>query len=180
MTNITTTKSESKALGLEFTEPRKKKLIELVSAHGNKTRACAEIGISTTTLARHMERDPYYREMVEAAHMQFLGRLEDAAFERAVTGTKKDIYFQGQVVGEETVYSDKLLETLLKANSSKYQTKANNNNTLIVADSGGVVDALGKFLGVDLSKPDSDSQDKPGGDIVEGEYVDVGTEESGS
>lgn len=41
--------------------------------------------------------------------------LVSAAIERAVNGYEKDVYYKGQVVGQEKVFSDTLLQTLLKA-----------------------------------------------------------------
>lgn len=50
--------------------------------------------------------------------------FEDEASRRAVEGVKKDVYYKGEVVGEEVVYSDGLLAKLMDGSKpDKYQRK---------------------------------------------------------
>jgi len=57
--------------------------------------------------------------------------LEPEAMRRAVEGVKKPIYYKGQLVGEELVYSDSLLIRLLEAgNKRKYGRQTNVNGQI--------------------------------------------------
>lgn len=177
MTNITKKDSnESTALGLPFTEPRKKKLLQLLAKHGNLNRAAAEVGVSYTTVTNHMSKEPFFKELVEASRMQYMGKIEDAMFQRAVEGEEEDVWYQGEVVGKKLVKSDRLLEVLAKANDAKYQAKGTTNNTLVVDGSGGIVSALEKFLGVE-DKPKESAQEDADEDIIDGEYDDTTSKE---
>jgi len=67
---------------------------------------------------------PKFSEAWDEAEKLYIHILEEEAHRRAVDGVKKDVYFKGEVVGTEMVYSDGLLQTLLKANDpGKYGAK---------------------------------------------------------
>lgn len=52
-------------------------------------------------------------------------RLEQEAIRRAVDGTNKPVFFQGEIVGFEKEYSDTLLVLLLKAHKpDKYRERS--------------------------------------------------------
>lgn len=59
--------------------------------------------------------DPRYVERWEAAQVAYVERLEREADRRAVEGTEKGVYYQGERVDTERQYSDTLLLALLKA-----------------------------------------------------------------
>lgn len=68
-----------------------------------------------TTFRDAMRRDPEFSAAVQEALDEALGALEAEAMRRAVEGYKRPIYQKGQLVGYETVYSDNMLLTLLRA-----------------------------------------------------------------
>lgn len=60
-------------------------------------------------------------------------KFEDEAARRAIEGVKKDVYYKGEVVGQEVVYSDGLLSKLLDgAKPAKYQPKKESNTSVTV------------------------------------------------
>lgn len=60
-------------------------------------------------------------------------KFEDEATRRAVEGVDKDVYYKGEVVGQERVYSDGLLGKLLDgAKRDKYQPKKDAQTTVNV------------------------------------------------
>lgn len=156
-----------------LTNARKEQFLKLVSETGSPTTAAAQLGMSYTTVRNYISKDPLFKEQFEIARAIYQATLEQAAHERAVKGVKKKIYYQGAEIGEETVYSDRLLETLLKANDpDKYGKGGSTHNTLVIGNEESTLAALGKFLGVDLDKkekPVEDVQD----DIIDGEYTDT-------
>ena len=170
---MSTLPTNPEATGLKLTEPRKKKFLDLLEKTGNASTAAAQLGVSYSTIKSHASKDLYFKECIEIAQAKFLGALEEEAMNRAVTGEMEDVWYQGEVVGQKKVKSDKILEMLLKANSEKYTTKGQSttNNTLIIDSGSSTVDALTKFLGVDVNKKDPENASEPSeGDIIDGEY----------
>lgn len=78
------------------------------------SRATRRLGIDRMTPYMAMRTDPAFKAEVEAAKAEGIDRVEAAAFKRAVSGTTKGVWHQGQRVGEEKVYSDALLLAILK------------------------------------------------------------------
>jgi len=60
--------------------------------------------------------DPVYRRAFEHAKREAVDSLEAEARRRAVEGVWKPIFYRGEVCGWETLYSDSLMVSLLKAN----------------------------------------------------------------
>lgn len=83
--------------------------------HGRKGHACQAAGVSYHTFQRNLMEDKRVAALVEEARQIHLSNLEAAAYERAVDGVEQDIFDKdGNVIGTKVVYSDKLLELLLK------------------------------------------------------------------
>lgn len=78
-------------------------------------------------LKRHYywtENDPWYRRRFEIAYRNVCASIEDVATQRAVHGTERPVFHDGKIVGYETVYSDRLMELLLKgAMPAKYRDR---------------------------------------------------------
>jgi len=97
--------------------------IELAIAdnHGSIARAARALSTSPTYIRQWMIADPEVAQRLRTAQMIGHAALEDVAIERAVHGVEEDVYYQGDVVGQKTNYSDGLLQTLLKAHIQEYQ-----------------------------------------------------------
>lgn len=83
----------------------------------------------------------YYRKKHDAAFAKAWDesldragdKFEDEATRRGVEGVDKDVYYKGEVVGQERVYSDGLLSKLLDgAKRDKYQPKKDASTTVNV------------------------------------------------
>lgn len=73
--------------------------------------------ISNVSYVQHYEWLAYDADYVEAfreAEMMAGDYLEEAAYRRAADGVERAVYYQGQIVGYETEYSDSLLKFLLR------------------------------------------------------------------
>lgn len=68
-----------------------------------------------STFRMALQRDPEFAAAASEALDDALGSLEAEAMRRAVEGYKRPVYQKGQLVGYETVYSDNMLLTLLRA-----------------------------------------------------------------
>lgn len=142
---------------LSFDDSRKQKFIEALATYGNITSAAGVVGVSPSTVKKHMADDEYFAECVSVARANHLAKLEAAAHKRAVDGIEKDIYFKGVVVGKERVYSDGLLQTLLAANDRERYGKSggdvsvNVNNGMDNDQTKQVMDKLAQFLKINTN-----------------------------
>lgn len=94
------------------------KLDELVHALqsncGDRFDACRQCAVSPVFVSTWMKDDKdVHAAIVEAERVGALA-LQSEAIRRAVHGVDKGVYFKGERVDTETVYSDGLLQTLLK------------------------------------------------------------------
>ena len=91
---------------------REKFLIRLAENDGHVVQSCKDIAISKSQAyrwkAKHEEFGDEWDEIVDFA----LEQLEVEARRRAVKGVNVPVFYQGQICGEKTEYSDKLLEIL--------------------------------------------------------------------
>lgn len=100
---------------------RKKGILAALAAGNTLSNAAKLAGVSVATVSTERKRDPQFDRDLESAREGFAAHLETEAYRRAVEGVKKDVRWQGRVVGEETVYSDGLLKTMLAANHDRYK-----------------------------------------------------------
>ena len=86
-----------------------------LKSHGLINTAATTAGVSRRTVDRLRENSAEFDYAVEDALEAAADELELEARRRAVEGVDKGVWYQGENVGTETVYSDALLTTLLKA-----------------------------------------------------------------
>lgn len=68
------------------TPSRLQMVLDIYSKTGKLMEACAQAGINHNTHYRKLEADAGYRAAFEAAERKCVQRLEDIAYDRAVTG----------------------------------------------------------------------------------------------
>lgn len=91
---------------------------ELETNCGDFYGACRALSLSPSFVRKWQSEDALVNETIEnAAQCGALG-LESEAIRRAKYGVDKAVYFKGQVVGHDKVYSDGLLQTLMKGRLS--------------------------------------------------------------
>jgi hypothetical protein len=95
----------------------------LLAKSGIPFYACQEADIDPIRVHELLKRDDRFRERFEICREVGLGALEAEAFRRAVHGYDQKIFDRGVVVGFQTVYSDNLLQFLMKANIPKYRDR---------------------------------------------------------
>ena len=88
--------------------------IERLKATGNVTLAAAGAGVNRQHAYRTRNRNKTFRRRWDEALEQAVDLLEGEA-RRRTTGIRREVWYAGEVVGEESVYSDTLLIFLLKA-----------------------------------------------------------------
>jgi hypothetical protein len=82
-------------------------------------RACGAVGIERSTAYRAREADETFAQAWDDAMEEGIDKAEQEAFRRAVEGTEKGVWHQGQLVGSERVYSDALMALILKGRRKK-------------------------------------------------------------
>jgi hypothetical protein len=96
-------------------------LTALVTFRGHHTRAARAAKVGRASHYRWLE-DETYKALYARAMAMVTTALEDEALRRAHDGIRKGIYYQGERVGNELVYSDGLMMFMLRAaNPKKYR-----------------------------------------------------------
>jgi hypothetical protein len=98
-----------------WTPERQRQFIEGLADCGIVREAAARVGMSEQS-AYQLRRRPDaagFNQAWDAAVQLGVHRLQSTAFERAITGTVKRRYYNGEVVGEDTVFDNRLLIYLL-------------------------------------------------------------------
>jgi hypothetical protein len=90
--------------------------IDALGTTGSVAGACAYVGKSRMSAYRLRNRADagHFRAAWDEALRSVTAILADTAFQRAVEGVQKTIWYKGERIGEETVYNDRLLMYLLR------------------------------------------------------------------
>ena len=91
---------------------------------GDILAAAKEAGVSLIFVNQWRADDAEVDAMLTEAERVGVQGLVSAAIQRGVHGYQKGVYYKGVKVDEETVYSDGLLTTLLKAKVPEFQKEA--------------------------------------------------------
>lgn len=99
-------------------------LTALVISAGRVAKAARAAKINRATVYRWLD-DETFQQHYKRAMGQVTQVLEDEAIRRATDGVTKGIYYQGTKVGTERVYSDGLMQFLLRgAAPEKYRERS--------------------------------------------------------
>lgn len=112
-----------------FGAKRAKLFLHFLSESGRIRQSAQSAGFKDAGALYYRKRhDAAFSKAWEAALDTAGDRFEDEAVRRGVEGVDKDVYYKGEVVGQERVYSDGLLGKLLDgAKREKYAPKKDNN-----------------------------------------------------
>ena len=97
-------------------------LIKLAET-GHVADSCRAVGLNRITAYGRKRDDADFRDRWEVAHQIGMSTLEDEAKRRAYEGVTKGIYYKGDRVDEEIVYSDQLLMFLMQGRDARYKRK---------------------------------------------------------
>lgn len=112
----------------KLSKRKKRAFLNALAKTGRVAHAARAAGYTDSRYLQKLRREDEdfaqeWDEAVEAAG----DVLEDAAMQRAVEGVKEDVFYKGAVVGQRIIYSDALLQFLLKHNKpDKYRENQNN------------------------------------------------------
>lgn len=99
--------------------------------HGDLAAACRDLRTSTRYVHMWLQQDPEVAKAIRNAQMIGWAGLESAAYQRAVLGVEEDVYYQGEVVGTATKYSDSLLAKMLQARVPGYGEVQHTHNHMV-------------------------------------------------
>ena len=99
-----------------WTPERQRAFIEALADTGSVHAACRAVDMSQRG-AYHLRRQPgaeSFREAWQTALDLGVQRIEDVAMDRALNGMDVPVYSYGKLVGQRTVYNDRLLMFMLR------------------------------------------------------------------
>jgi hypothetical protein len=97
-------------------EKRKHIFLRTLAETANLKVAAEAAGYRTTAAVNRLRKeDPSFDEAIAEAAYAAADMIEAEAVRRAVSGVKKAVYYKGEIIDHEFVYSDSLLALLLKA-----------------------------------------------------------------
>lgn len=129
-----TARTNGRARDLDERESgQKERYLRAIGAVGTVSAGCRAARVSHNTVYAWREVDETFALAENQARSSFADALEAEAVRRAVEGSQRPIYQQGQLVGYETVYSDALLWNLLRATRpEKYRERMDLNVSSVV------------------------------------------------
>lgn len=129
--------------------------LQELSAAPDRTSALEKAGIDPAEYFERCKNDSDFVAKV-ADHFDFgIDALEDTAVRRAMFGTEEAVFWQGQVVGWKTVYSDRLLTFLLAGNRAKYRGEGEKSSQLSDEARRTINDVFADAVGEDLPTVDT-------------------------
>ena len=100
-----------------FGNAKKKKFLKKLKETMNVTLSAESVCVHPQTTYYHRRHDPVFEAAWEEALRDAVCELEGAAYNRALNGTKKGVYFNGVKVDEEVQTHDSLTQFMLKAHA---------------------------------------------------------------
>lgn len=101
--------------GAKWNEEREAVFLAVLAEGMSVNTAAKRAGVSYGTVIKHRQQDPEFAAKWEEAYEEGTDVYEDEAKRRAIEGVAKPDYYQGDVVGYTTQYSDGLLMAALAA-----------------------------------------------------------------
>ena len=100
---------------IKFDRAAKDRFIAVYEKRATWQHASDAAGIAATTARHHYNNDEEWRAEVDAARERFINMLENEATRRACEGdVETRLDKDGNIVSTKTVYSDRLMELMLK------------------------------------------------------------------
>lgn len=117
-----------------LSEKKKEKFLELLAQTGRITEAAKAVGyLDTTYLHKLRRKDEEFAKAWDLAIQAAADALEDEVMRRAQDGVAKPVFYKGEIVGYEQVYSDQLAMFMLRGmRPEKFNQKGSGTTTVDV------------------------------------------------
>jgi hypothetical protein len=109
---------------IKWTPHARARFLETLRATANVTKSAAAINVSRSSIYEHREADEAFASEWDDAVEEATDALETEARRRALDGWDEPVWWQGMECGVVRKYSDRLLETMLRANRAKYRASS--------------------------------------------------------
>lgn len=117
-------KYERKETSMHLAAAVTREVFELIMERFEKTgaiqSACDACGV-TLGMFHHSMSNNGWQEDYAASYRRFKDSLTGELIRRARDGVQKPVWYKGEVVGHTTEYSDRLLETAVKAHDHRFR-----------------------------------------------------------
>ena len=137
--------SLAEPLGEPFTDERRGEFLMLMAEGNTVTYCCQKVGVSFTTVLKHRRDNPTFAEEFQLAYEQGTQVYEQELFRSGVKGRLKPVWYKGEKVGTERVYSDSNLQFALKGRRPQVYREGQSTIVNLTQETGGATD-------LDLSK----------------------------
>jgi len=129
-----TTASEGALIGLRFTPDIQAAYLARLEECGNEVEAAKLLKVPYRAVKSLRQTDQAFRELEQTAmEVFFKGTVEKEAVRRAVKGVRKGVYYKGEHIGDERVFSDTLMKQQLEAGDpKKYGKNVHHDHTVRV------------------------------------------------
>lgn len=117
--NPTPKRAGGRQLKVGTTEEVKATFLRTLARYGNVSRACTAAKINRDTAYAWRKLDRAFSLAWDRALEDAVEVLEQEAWRRAVKGVDRPVFHEGAQIGTVKVYSDKLIEFLLKGAAPK-------------------------------------------------------------
>lgn len=128
-------------------------VLAALAVSGNITQVCEQLRVNRAMVSKLRQEDEDFAKAWKKAMDQAVDGWEAEAARRAFSGFERKVYNQGELVGTQTEYSDRLAELLLKGRRREYavqRIESNNTNTSTVT--GALVTSFVDMSDEDLNK----------------------------
>lgn len=114
---------------VKFTPEKREQFLAALRENPNVSLAAAAIGMERCSMYRLRKEDKALRRAWADAVAEGVDKLEAEMWRRAVNGTEKPVYQQGELVGHVTEYSDSLAMFLARGlRPRKYRDRLEHAN----------------------------------------------------
>ena len=135
-----------------FTNQKKRQVLKIMETNGgNQGAAAAKVGVSPATINYHAKNDPAFREALMMAKLAAMQDVEDQITKRGIEGVDKGIFYKGEQIATEKVYSDTLLMERARAlDPSRYGKRSQVDVTANVTIEHKARSKLASLLGIEI------------------------------
>jgi len=114
---------------LPFAANQLSQLLDEIEDTGTIWSSCKRTGVPASSYLHARTVCKRLAKLHDNALVSYAEKLRATLHDRAVVGVEKGIYYKGQRVGTEMIYSDRLLELQLKRHDPAYRDKVDHDHT---------------------------------------------------
>ena len=107
----------------KFDARARKRYLRELAATGRRAHAAKAAGVCCQTVKDYRDQHEEFEAEVDEAMNQYRDDVAAEVHRRGLLGVRREIYYKGEVVGHELVFSDRMLELEAKRHIPEYRDK---------------------------------------------------------